>query len=42
MEVIIDANFGMALGPSSGSTLLEFTDSAVSKLKAIQAAVLVR
>jgi iron-sulfur cluster insertion protein len=37
MEVIIDANFGMALGPSSGETLLEFSDSAVKKLKAIQA-----
>ena len=37
MEVIIDANFGMALGPKSGETLLEFSDSAVNKLKAIQA-----
>ena len=37
MEVIIDANFGMALGPASGETLLEFSDSAVNKLKAIQA-----
>ena len=37
MEVIIDANFGMTLGPSSGETLLEFSDSAVNKLKAIQA-----
>jgi len=36
MEVIIDANFGMALGPASGETLLEFSDSAVKKLKAIQ------
>ena len=36
MEVIIDANFGMALGPKSGETLLEFSDSAVKKLKAIQ------
>ena len=36
MEVIIDANFGMALGPKSGQTLLEFTDNAVSKLNAIQ------
>ena len=36
MEVIIDANFGMTLGPKSGETLLEFTDSAVKKLKAIQ------
>ena len=37
MEVIIDANFGMALEPASGETLLEFSDSAVKKLKAIQA-----
>ena len=37
MEVIIDTNFGMTLGSSSGETLLEFTDSAVKKLKAIQA-----
>jgi len=37
MEVIIDANFGMALGPKSGETLLEFSDSAVRKLKALQA-----
>ena len=37
MEVIIDANFGMALGPKSGKTLLEFSDSAVRKLKALQA-----
>lgn len=36
MEVIIDANFGMALGPSSGETLLEFSDSAVRKLKSLQ------
>jgi iron-sulfur cluster insertion protein len=36
MEVVIDANFGMALGPVSGETLLEFSDSAVRKLKAIQ------
>ena len=36
MEVIIDANFGMALGPKSGETLLEFTDNAVNKLKSIQ------
>ena len=28
MEVIIDANFGMALGSSGGKTLLEFSDSA--------------
>ncbi len=37
MEVIIDANFGMALGPKSGETLLEFSDSAVRKLKSLQA-----
>ena len=36
MEVIIDANFGMALGSKSGETLLEFSDSAVNKLKALQ------
>jgi len=36
MEVIIDANFGMALGPSSGEVLLEFSDSAVRKLKSLQ------
>jgi iron-sulfur cluster insertion protein len=36
MEVIIDANFGMALGPGSGETLLDFSGSAVSKLKALQ------
>jgi iron-sulfur cluster insertion protein len=36
MEVIIDANFGMALGPSSGETLLEFSDSAERKLKSLQ------
>ena len=36
MEVIIDANFGMTLGPKSGETLLEFSDSAVKKLKSIQ------
>lgn len=36
MEVIIDANFGMALGPSGGKTLLEFSDSAVAKLKSLQ------
>ena len=36
MEVIIDANFGMALGSSGGKTLLEFSDSAVAKLKALQ------
>jgi iron-sulfur cluster insertion protein len=37
MEVIIDANFGMALGPKSGETLLGFSDSAVKKLKSLQA-----
>ena len=37
MEVIIDTNFGMSLGPKSGETLLEFTDSAIKKLKALQA-----
>ena len=37
MEVIIDANFGMALGTGSSETLLEFSDSAASKLKALQA-----
>ena len=37
MEVIIDANFGMALGSKSGETLLEFSDSAVRKLKQLQA-----
>lgn len=36
MEVIIDANFGMALGTGSGQTLLEFSDSAVRKLKSLQ------
>ncbi len=36
MEVIIDANFGMALGPTSGEVLLEFSDSAVRKLKSLQ------
>ena len=36
MEVIIDANFGMSLGSKSGGGVLEFTDSAVKKLKAIQ------
>ena len=36
MEVIIDANFGMALGPNSGDTLLDFSGSAVNKLKALQ------
>ena len=36
MEVIIDANFGMALGSSAGETLLEFSDSAVAKLKSLQ------
>ena len=37
MEVIIDANFGMALGSASAETLLEFSASAVRKLKALQA-----
>ena len=37
MEVIIDANFGMALGSGSTETLLGFSDSAVRKLKALQA-----
>ena len=37
MEVIIDANFGMALGPKNGETLLDFSDSAVAKLKSLQA-----
>lgn len=36
MEVIIDANFGMALGPANPETLLEFSDSAVKKLKSLQ------
>jgi iron-sulfur cluster insertion protein len=36
MEVVIDANFGMALGSGSGDTLLEFSDSAARKLKALQ------
>ena len=36
MEVVIDANFGMALGSGSTETLLEFSDSAVRKLKALQ------
>jgi len=36
MEVVIDANFGMSLGPSSGEVLLEFSDSAVKKLKSLQ------
>ena len=36
MEVMIDANFGMPLGPTGGKTLLEFSDSAVRKLKSIQ------
>jgi iron-sulfur cluster insertion protein len=36
MNVTIDANFGVALGSSSGETLLEFSDSAASKLKALQ------
>ncbi|MDJ0778394.1 MAG: iron-sulfur cluster insertion protein ErpA [Gammaproteobacteria bacterium] len=33
---MIDANFGVPLGPTGGKTLLEFSDSAVRKLKAIQ------
>lgn len=36
MEVIIDANFGMSLGSGGGETLLEFSDSAVRKLKSLQ------
>ena len=36
MEVIIDANFGMALGPENSETLLEFSDSAVKKLQSLQ------
>jgi iron-sulfur cluster insertion protein len=36
MEVVIDANFGMALGSGSAETLLEFSDSAARKLKALQ------
>jgi len=36
MEVIIDANFGMALGQTGGETLLDFSDSAAAKLKALQ------
>ena len=37
MEVVIDANFGMSLGSSSAETMLEFSDSAVRKLKSLQA-----
>lgn len=37
MEITIDTNFGVALGPTTGETQLGFTDSAVRKLKAIQA-----
>lgn len=37
MEVIIDTNFGMALGTGPSETLLEFSDSAARKLKALQA-----
>ena len=37
MEVIIDTNFGMTLGTGSTETLLEFSDSAARKLKALQA-----
>ena len=33
MEVVIDANFGMALGSGSAETLLEFSDSACANLK---------
>jgi iron-sulfur cluster insertion protein len=36
MEVMIDANFGVPLGPTGGKTLLEFSDSAVRKVKEIQ------
>ena len=36
MEVIIDANFGMSLGSADSETLLEFSDSAVAKLKSLQ------
>lgn len=36
MEVIIDANFGVALGQTGGETLLDFSDSAAAKLKALQ------
>ncbi len=36
MEVIIDANFGMSLGSAKSETLLEFSDSAVAKLKSLQ------
>ena len=36
MNVTIDANFGVALGSTSGETLLEFSDSAAKKLKTIQ------
>ncbi len=37
MNVTIDTNFGVTLGSQSGKTLLDFSDSAVRKLKAIQA-----
>jgi iron-sulfur cluster insertion protein len=37
MNVTIDANFGIPLGPKSGKTLLDFSDSAARRLKAIQA-----
>jgi iron-sulfur cluster insertion protein len=37
MEVVINANFGMSLGPQTGETLLDFSDSAARKLKSIQA-----
>jgi iron-sulfur cluster insertion protein len=36
MEVMINANFGMALGPKGGEILLDFSDSAARKLKALQ------
>ena len=37
MNVTIDANFGVALAPKSGKTLLDFSRSAARKLKTIQA-----
>ena len=36
MNVTIDANFGIALGSNSGETILDFSDSAVRKLKSLQ------
>jgi iron-sulfur cluster insertion protein len=36
MEVMINANFGMALGPKGDEILLDFSDSAARKLKALQ------